>query len=208
MCACPCLSAHLLSDNRTKSKDPFARPGDAGPRVLPDAGFVFSTHVPCGDRSKCQGQKNHSEISQVVENTCVHSPKRPEIHRNPRKPEKLKPLKTNGLPAPRSGSPDSQPESDAYSSPERLALSYDCVRFECQCPDITSERASLIADEIAKNDQRHTRRKTGPVASRMPDTVLMACGPYGFYAIFSGWCGRIEFTDEFEDWWHGLSESE
>ena len=31
---------------------------------------------------------------------------------------------------------------------------------------------------------------------------------YGLYAIFGNVAQEVEFTDEFEQWWHGLSESE
>jgi hypothetical protein len=38
--------------------------------------------------------------------------------------------------------------------------------------------------------------------------ATMAPSLYGFHAIFKALCWEVEFTDEFEQWWRTLSESE
>jgi hypothetical protein len=38
--------------------------------------------------------------------------------------------------------------------------------------------------------------------------AIMAQTQYGIYAIFEKVAWEVEFTDEFEAWWHTLSESE
>src|ERR1700674_1834367 len=71
---------------------------------------------------------------------------------------------------------------------------------------IDGDLSQLAVDHAS---QRTTADKiTENVLSVPSASCSIPLTPYSIDVIFIAWRGRVQYTDEFEAWWHGLTEEE